>query len=168
LLPDLPGISDGLEVKFVTMPACDDAELQSSEGSEPARERFILCRSRERSKKEEGITQRFEKKIADGLTRMKARCEKLKRDPMIVERKIGKLPRKNTRAAKLFDVKVTKTDTGTARIEWSRIEAHRDWATLSAGCYLLRTNIRSLDVVLPTRSGPEIRTRCVSKPTDHQ
>jgi hypothetical protein len=48
---------------------------------------------------------------------------------------------KNTRAAKLFDVKVTKTDTGAARIEWSKIEAHRDWATLSAGCYLLRTNV---------------------------
>jgi len=30
------------------------------------------------------------------------------------------------------------------------------------------SDIRSLDVVLPTRSGPEIRTRCISKPTDHQ
>jgi transposase len=250
LAEDWHSIRDGLEVKFVTMPACDDAEQQSSEDSEPNRERFILCRSRERSKKEEGITQRFEKKIADGLTRMKARCEKLKRDPMVVEREIGKLIGKNTRAAKLFDVKVTKTDTGAARIEWSKIEAHRDWATLSAGCYLLRTNvadwsdedlwkayiqlteaeaafrihksdlslrpiwhqkedrvlahifvcfvayvlwktlgqicmkaglgneprrvlaelsdIRAMDVVLPTRSGPEIRTRCISKPTDHQ
>jgi hypothetical protein len=28
--------------------------------------------------------------------------------------------------------------------------------------------IRSMDVVLPTRTGPEIRTRCISKPTDHQ
>jgi transposase len=146
--------------------------------------------------------------------------------------------------------KVTKTDTGGARIEWSKIEAHRDWATLSAGCYLLRPNvadwsnedlwkayiqlteaeaafrihksdlslrpiwhqkedrvlahifvcfvayvlwktlgqicmkaglgneprrvlaelsdIRSMDVVHPTRSGPEIRTRCISKPTEHQ
>ena len=30
------------------------------------------------------------------------------------------------------------------------------------------SDIRSMDVVLPTRSGPEIRTRCISKPTDHQ
>ena len=30
------------------------------------------------------------------------------------------------------------------------------------------SDIRSMDVVLPTRSGVEIRTRCVSKPTDHQ
>jgi hypothetical protein len=131
-----------------------------------------------------------------------------------------------------------------------KVEVARDWATLSAGCYLLRTNvadwsdeelwkayiqlteaesafrihksdlsirpiwhtkedrvlahifvcfvayvlwktlaqlcdkaglgseprrvlselsdIRSMDVVLPTRSGMEIRTRCISKPTDHQ
>lgn len=181
---------------------------------------------------------------------MKARCDKQKRDPMTVEREIGRLLGQNTRAAKLFDVKVTKTDTGAARIEGSKIEAHRDWATLSAGCYLLRTNvadwsdedlwkayiqlteaeaafrihksdlslcpiwhqkddrvlahifvcvvvhvlwktlgqiciqaglgneprrvlaelsdIRSMEVLLPTRSDPEIRTRCISKPTDHQ
>ncbi|MEO2014886.1 MAG: hypothetical protein ABGZ53_11000, partial [Fuerstiella sp.] len=30
------------------------------------------------------------------------------------------------------------------------------------------SEIRSLDVVLPTRNGQEIRTRCVSKPSDHQ
>ena len=30
------------------------------------------------------------------------------------------------------------------------------------------SDIRSMDVVLPTRSGVEIRTRCVSKPTEHQ
>ena len=74
---------------------------------------------------------------------MKARCEKQKRDPMTVEREIGRLLGQNTRAAKkkLFDVKVTKTDTGASRIEWSTIEASRDWATMSAGCYLLRTNV---------------------------
>ena len=30
------------------------------------------------------------------------------------------------------------------------------------------SDIRSMDVALPTRSGPEIRPRCISKPTDHQ
>jgi transposase len=30
------------------------------------------------------------------------------------------------------------------------------------------SQIQSMDVVLPTRGGPEIRTRCVSRPTDHQ
>lgn len=29
------------------------------------------------------------------------------------------------------------------------------------------SEIRSMDIVLPTRSGVDIRTRCISKPTDH-
>ena len=37
-------------------------------------------------------------------------------------------------------VKVTKTDTGAARIDWSRIEAYRDWTTLSAGWKLAERN----------------------------
>ncbi len=248
LKEDWHSIRDGLEVKIVPWPKSDDDASEAERGSSP--ERFILCRSRERSKKEEAITQRFEKKIEESLTRMKVRCEKQNRDPMRVEREIGRMLGQNSRAARLFEVKVTKTDKSGARIEWSKVEATRDWATLSAGCYLLRTNvanwsdeelwkayiqlteaeaafrihksdlsirpiwhqkeervlahifvcflayvlwktlgqlcdkaglgseprrvlaelsdIRSLDVVLPTRSGPEIRTRCISKPTDHQ
>ena len=46
-----------------------------------------------------------------------------------------------SRAAKLFDVTVNKTDRNAARIEWSKVEATRDWTTLVAGCYLLRTNV---------------------------
>jgi transposase len=248
LTEDWTSIRDGLEVKVVPWPGSDDPD--ETEDCDTSPETFILCRSRDRSKKEAAITQRFEKRIEESLTRMTARCEKQKRDPMKVEREIGRLLGKNTRAAKLFDVKVSKTDDGAACIEWSKIEATRDWATLSSGCYLLRTNvsdwsdeelwkayiqlteaeaafrihksdlsirpiwhqkedrvlahifvcflayvlwktlgqlcskaglgdeprrvlaelseIRSMDVVLPTRTGPEIRTRCVSKPSDHQ
>jgi transposase len=248
LREDWTSIRNGLEVKVVPWPGSDDSDDTTDSDTSP--ETFILCRSRDRSKKEEAITQRFEKKIEESLIRMTARCRKQKRDPMKVEREIGRLFGKNTRAAKLFDVKVTKTGDGAACIEWSKVEATRDWATLSSGCYLLRTNvsgwsdeelwkayiqlteaeaafrihksdlsirpiwhqkeervlahifvcflayvlwktlgqlcskaslsdeprrilaelseIRSMDVVLPTRSGPEIRTRCVSKPSDHQ
>lgn len=47
----------------------------------------------------------------ESLTRIKARCEKQKHDPLRVEREICRILRKNLRAAKLFNVKVTKTDT---------------------------------------------------------
>ena len=30
------------------------------------------------------------------------------------------------------------------------------------------SEIRSIDVILPTKSGLQIRKRCVTKPTDHQ
>ena len=36
---------------------------------------------------------------------------------------------------------VEKTKDGYACIKWKKVEASRDWATLSAGCYLLRTNV---------------------------
>jgi transposase len=227
----------GVEVKLVPSPDGDD-------------ETFILCRSRDRSEKDLGIVRRFEQKIEARLTKMAERCLKQKRDPMKVEREVGRLLGQNTRAAGLFEVTVEKTETGHARLNWRKLEVARDWATLSAGCYLLRSNvadwsdedlwkayiqlteaeaafrihksdlkirpiwhqkedrvlahilvcflayvlwktlaaicqraglgdeprrvldelkeIRTVDVVLPTRDGPEIRKRCISKPSHHQ
>jgi transposase len=140
LKEDWRTIRDGLEVKIVPWPTSDD-ENPSGDASNSSSERFILCRSRERSKKEEAMTQRFASKIQAALTRMKARCEKQARDPMKVEREIGKMLGQNSRAARMFNVKVTRTEKEAARIEWSKVEATADWATLGAGCYLLRTNV---------------------------
>ncbi len=81
-------------MKIVPWPKSDDDDVSTAE-SDSSPERFILCRSQDRSKKEEGITQRFEKKIETALTRMKARCEKQARDPMKVEREIGSMFGKN-------------------------------------------------------------------------
>eukprot|EP00913_Durusdinium_trenchii_P010880 g10209.t1 len=68
------------------------------------KESFILCRSRDRSQKEEARGRRVEQKIEERLKSMTARCEKQKRDPMKVEREIGRLLVQNTRAARLFNV----------------------------------------------------------------
>jgi hypothetical protein len=61
LKEDWHSIRDGLEVKIVSWPKSDD-DVVSTADSDSSPERFILCRSQDRSKKEEGITQRFEKK----------------------------------------------------------------------------------------------------------
>ncbi len=137
---DWRSIRDRLEVKIVPWPTCDDDGASATDNNSSS-ERFILCRSRDRSKKEEAMTQRFAAKIQAALTRMKARCKKQARDPMKVEREIGKMLGQNSRAARMFNVKVTRTEKNAARIEWSKVEAAADWATLSAGCYLLRTNV---------------------------
>jgi transposase len=142
LKEDWTTIRDGLEVKVVPWPG-DDEDDETTDESDTSPETFILCRSRDRSNKEEAITERFETKIEESLTRMAARCRKQKRDPMKVEREIGRLLGKNTRAAKLFSVKVTKAKNGAACMAWSKIDVARDWATLSAGCYLLRTNVQN-------------------------
>lgn len=243
LKEDWHTIRDGLEVKLCAMPPDDEQGGAESEI-------FILCRSRDRFQKDEAILRRFEQRVEERLTKMAARCEKQKRSPAKVEREVGRLLGQNTRAAKLFEVNVETTDEGDARLKWQKLENIRDWATLSAGCYLLRSNVTDwthadlwkayiqlteaeaafcihksdlsirpiwhqkeervlahilvcflayvlwktlaalcekaglgdeprrvlselgeiglMDVVLPTRAGTEIRTRCISKPSDHQ
>ncbi len=193
---------------------------------------------------------RFEEKIEARLTSMAEPCEKQQRDPRKVEREVGRLLGQNTRAEKLFQVSVESTAQGHARLKWQKVAVACDWATLSMGCYLLRTNVRdwtdeelwkayiqlteaaaafrihksdlsirpiwhqkqervlahilvcflayvlwktlaqlcqaaglgseprrvleelsklrSVDVVLPTSTGTQIRKRCVTKPTEHQ
>ena len=141
LKDDWNTIRDGLEVKLVRRPReTSDADV-TSDAVDADDEIFILCRSRDRSKKEEAMIGRAEEKIAERLAKMKARCEKQKRDPMKVEREIGRLLGRNTRAARLFEVTVSKCEDGSAKIEWEKVKATCDWAALSAGCYLLRTNV---------------------------
>jgi transposase len=144
LAEDWHKIRDGLEVKLCTVPREEDLEADgdAAAASGDTSEIFILCRSRDRSQKEEAIVKRFEQKIETRLKSMAARCEKQKRQPMKIEREVGRLLGQNTRAARLFEVIVETTDEGHARVKWKKVEALRDWSTLSAGCYLLRTNVR--------------------------
>jgi transposase len=128
LKDDWREVRAGVEVKLCPSPDGDH-------------ETFILCRSRDRSQKDLAIVRRFEQKIEQRLTKMAARCRKQKRDPQKVEREVGRLLGQNTRAARLFEVTVDTNDDGHARLTWEKRESTREWATLSAGCYLLRSNV---------------------------
>jgi len=236
LREDWQSIRDGLEVKL----------CPSSDGEET----FILCRSRDRGEKEKAVHERFEKRIEEGLKKIEASCSKNKCEPVKIATRVGKLMGRNTRAAGLFHVDVKTEPDGRAKLVWRKVEAWRDWAQLSEGCYLLRSNVSDwsaedlwkayiqlteaeaafrihksdlrirpiwhqkdervlahilvcflayvlwkmlgelcraaglgseprrvlaelgkitvVDVVLPTRSGVEIRRRCVTRPNDHQ
>ena len=236
LREDWQSIRDGLEVKL----------CPSSDGEET----FILCRSRDRGEKEKAMHERFEKRIEEGLKKIEARCSKKKCEPVKIATRVGKLMGRNSRAAGLFHVDVETEPDGRAKLVWRKVEAWRDWAQLSEGCYLLRSNVADwsaedlwkayiqlteaeaafrihksdlrirpiwhqkdervlahilvcflayvlwkmlgelcraaglgseprrvlaelgkiamVDVVLPTRSGVEIRRRCVTRPNDHQ
>jgi transposase len=125
---DWTSIRDGLEVK--TCHAPDASE-----------EVFILCRSADRREKEKAMHARFEKRIADALTKMARGCESRRQDPATVERRIGKLLGRNSRAAGMFDVRVNGTKESGARVTWRKIPEWQEWASLSEGCYLLRTNV---------------------------
>jgi transposase len=147
LADDWHKIREGIEVKLLPVPAPEDDDEPSADGAshdEAAQEQqeiFILCRSRDRVKKDEGILRRFEQRLEERLRAMADRCEKQRRDVQKVEREIGRMLQQNTRAARIFDVKVERREDGYARLKWRKTEGVRDWAAVSAGCYLLRTNV---------------------------
>ena len=127
LQEDWASVREGLEVKLC--PGPDGAET------------FILCRSADRRAKEHAMHERFEKRIAEGLTRIQASCLKQHHDALIIARRVGRLLGQNTRAAGLFKVDVTGEARGKTQVTWSKQETWRSWAQLSEGCYLLRSNV---------------------------
>jgi len=236
LKDDWQQVHEGLAIKAYPSPDGDEV--------------FILCRSEDRRQKEKAIHQRFEKRLEEGLISIEQSCAVRKHKLVTIAKRVGRLLGRYSRAAGLFKTDVIQGTDGRARLVWEKIEAWRDWASLSEGCYLLRTNItdwrgedlwkaymqltdaeaafrihksdlrirpiwhqrqdrveahilvcflayvlwktlaqmcqqkglgdeprrvidelsqiRMVDVVLPTRSGIEIRRRCITEPTDHQ
>ena len=131
LKEDWKQVREGLEVKLCCSP---DGE-----------ESFILCRSADRAVKEKQIHQRFENRIEKGLTKLAESCRKKKQKVGTIERRVGRLLEANSRAAGLFRVDVEEGVDGRAEIVWEKVQAWRDWANLSEGCYLLRSNILDWD-----------------------
>lgn len=127
LSTDWKQVHAGLEVRLV--PARDGEEV------------FILCRSAERQAKEQAMHERFEKRIEDGLAKIAASCGKRRQKSGMVERRVGRLLERNSRAARLFDVQVEVNSQGFTQLRWNKVESWREWARRSEGCYLLRSNV---------------------------
>ncbi len=122
-------VHEGLEVKLCPSP----------DGSE---ELFILCRSAARKQKEQAIHNRFVERLKKGLERVKKSCASGRvKNVRLVERRIGRLLERYNRASPLFDVDVKELD-GKLDLTWTIHDTYSDWARLSEGYYLLRTNIR--------------------------
>ena len=115
-------------------------EVKTCRGPE-GRETFVLCRSEDRGSKERAMRERFEKRIEAGLEKIRAACEARRQQVGAVERRVGRLLGQNTRSAGLFDVGVTARSDGRAQLEWSKRPDRSQWALLSEGCYLLRSNL---------------------------
>jgi transposase len=127
LAEDWKQVHEGLEVRLA--PAPDGEEV------------FILCRSAERRAKEAAMHERFEKRIEEGLEKIAASCQKRKQKAVAVATRVGRLLGRNTRAAALFDIEVIEDAAGAAQLRWKKSAAWRDWARLSEGCYVLRSNV---------------------------
>lgn len=108
-------------------------------------ETFILCRSAARADKEQAMRARFVTRIETGLKKIRAACRRQRCAPGKIERRLGRLLGKNTRAAGLFRVVVEKRSAGGARIRWRRRGPAQAWARSSQGCYVLRSNVADWD-----------------------
>ena len=124
---DWQKIREGLEVKLCPSPNGEEV--------------YILCRSADRREKEKAMHARFEQRIAAGLEKLAAECERKKVAVGLAERRVGRLLAMNSRAAGLFKISV-RASTGGAKVTWEKDERWRSWAELSEGCYLLRSNVR--------------------------
>jgi len=124
-------LRDGIEVKLCTGP----------EGQET----FILCRSRDRREKEHAIRERFAERIHEGLRSLERRLARARQPvkALEVERQIGRLLGRNSRAAGAFEIRLDPApETGTGvRLRWRERAEWLEWAQHAEGCYVLRTNI---------------------------
>ena len=108
-------------------------------------ETVILCRSAERRSKEQAMHDKFSRRIQVALERLAARITRSKRrlDREQVNRQIGRILQQNQRAAQRFNVRLADDGSGPAgfRLEIEVNASFDDWAALSEGAYLLRSNI---------------------------
>jgi transposase len=133
---DWHSVQPGVEVKLVAGPA--------------GTEKFILTRSADRREKERAMRQRFVDRIEAGLTKLQAAAAAGRlRDEGEAHRRWGRLQQQNQRAASAFTVTIRKRQpaSGKAALEiiWEHNARANQWALLSEGCYLLRTNLTETD-----------------------
>jgi len=132
---DWKAVRDGVEAKLCVGP----------DGGET----FVLCRSVERREKEKAMHERFAERIEKSLQTLGKRIEHARRplDRGKLERQIGRLLERNTRAAGRYTIDLVDDATRPSGLDlkWSARSEWDEWANHSEGCYVLRTNVTDWD-----------------------
>jgi transposase len=122
----------------------EDIEVKICRGPD-GKETFVLCRSASRSEKEKAIHERFSKRIEEGLQSLGNRIEKSKTalDRGELQRQIGRLLERNSRASARYAISVIedKSTPAGVKLKWNTRSEWDDWAKLTEGTYILRSNI---------------------------
>jgi len=123
-------VHQGVEVKLTRHPETEET--------------VILCRSADRRGKERAMHDKFSQRIEEALQRLAARLARAKKrvDPAVVNRQIGRILQQNQRSAARFAITL-EPDGCPAGFRLGVIynDAFDDWAAISEGAYLLRSNI---------------------------
>jgi transposase len=123
-------VHEGVEVKLTRHPETDET--------------VILCRSADRRSKERAMHDKFSRRLEEALERLAARIARSKKrlDPATVNRQIGRILQQNQRAAARFTVTLEPDGCAAGfHLTVAHNVSFDDWATLSEGAYLLRSNI---------------------------
>ena len=123
-------VHEGVEVTLARHPETDET--------------VILCRSADRRSKERAMHDRFSSRIEAALDRLAARIARSKQrlDPAPLNRQIGRILQRNQRAAARFAIALEPDGCPAGwRLRVVYNAAFDDWAALSEGAYLLRSNI---------------------------
>lgn len=101
---------------------------------------LLLCKSEGRQEKEQAICDGAHERLREALDGLAKRVSagRLK-DPVKIERTIGRLLSKHPRAARFYDVKLQKDACGN-RVSWQLLNDQTDADAKLLGCYVLRTN----------------------------
>ncbi len=138
---DWETVEPGVEVKLCPAP-------------DGGHETFVLCRSAGRIEKERAIREKQRERLQTALDKLKAHIDASRyalRNRSQAERRVGRLFQKYPRAARLFHVEIGANDDPHHKsrqrltITICHREENREWAELSDGCYLLRTNLTGHD-----------------------
>src|SRR6201998_2268288 len=123
-------VHEGVEVKLTRHPETEET--------------VILCRSADRRSKERALHDKFSQRIEEALQRLAARLARAKKrvGPAAGARQTGRLPPQNQPPPVLFAI-VLEPDGCPAgfRLRADHNASFDDWAALSEGAYLLRSNI---------------------------
>jgi transposase len=123
-------VQEGVEVNLTRHPETDET--------------VILCRSADRRSKEKAMHDKFSGRIDAALECLAARIASAKKrlDPAQINRQIGRILAHNQRAAARFAITLEPDGSPASfRLRVEHNATFDDWAAISEGAYLLRSNI---------------------------
>jgi transposase len=114
-------------------------------GRERPVERIVLCKSQPRGNKEQAIVSNAECRLLNDLRKLALRVERKRlKARSKIERAIGRIQARHSRARRFYEVTLEDGGQG-LRLTWERNEVMFQEAADLFGCYVLRTDERTLN-----------------------
>ena len=141
----VPG-RDGKEPVYVrVMNDPQVAKPSTADQEDVSVERVVLCKSQPRGNKEQAIVSNAERRFLEALKKLALRVEKKHlKDRSKIEQAIGRIQARHPRVRRFYQIELENSDKG-LRLKWTRNDALRQETTDLCGCYVLRTDEKTLN-----------------------